>query len=121
MSRSPSQRDVYLHSLEQEREEILTEAYSHKSRKPSDLYSPGVTDFGYYAKDSSSSQIMFDVRGRQRNFLESVSQRQERLEFIRRQEHARRLAQKARRDPSVSDYAIVSICLCLITYTFSKT
>lgn len=121
MSRSPTQREVYLHSLEQEREDILTEAYSHKASSPSDLYSPGVSDFGYYAKDSSSNQVMFDERGRQRDFRESVSQRQERLEFIRRQEHARRLAQKARLDPSVSNYAIVSTCLSLLTYTFSKT
>jgi len=48
----------------------------------------------------------YDDRGRLMDFRESVRQRQERLEFLRRQEFARRLALKGLTDSRISEYAI---------------
>ncbi|EJD05048.1 uncharacterized protein FOMMEDRAFT_18718 [Fomitiporia mediterranea MF3/22] len=102
-----SQREMYLRALEQEREEILAAAYADKrSNSPTNTYvEPFVPDFdGEDTEDEDESR--FDDRGRQHNFRETVRQRQARLEFLRRQDFARRIAHRGLEDAKASAYAI---------------
>ena len=77
---------------------------------------PSTFDLGFEGDDdddidNDSRSIRFDERGRQLDFVETVRQRQARLEFLRRQEFARRLAHKGLENAAVSAYAIVSSLL----------
>ncbi|KAH8112057.1 hypothetical protein DFH11DRAFT_535766 [Phellopilus nigrolimitatus] len=83
-------RELYLRTLEQEREEILAAAYAAKTR-PSSPSSP-LEQRTHPALDP--------------DFRESVRQRQARLEFLRRQDFARRLAHRGLQDAAASAYAI---------------
>lgn len=98
---SPTER--YLWDLEEECEEILADAYSK-------LHADMVPDLSQ-ASVRAVQPSPFDERGRQTNFRESVRQRQARLEFVRRQEFARRLALKGLASPAASQYAVVSYTL----------
>ena len=115
-----SPRELYLRTLEQEREEILYEAYN--SRKNVAMSSPGASsskgatyespiDLAAYSGIDWNTTVQYDERGRQLDFKETIRQRQARLEFLRRQEFARRLALKGLRDSKASAYAIVSYLL----------
>ncbi|KLO18756.1 hypothetical protein SCHPADRAFT_993410 [Schizopora paradoxa] len=131
-----SPREIYLRSLEHERDELIAQAYAQKGAPfPSRCSSSSSTEvnpptppahtynrasyFSAYPPenlDYSQSELardremeshrQYDERGRLVDFRESVRQRQERLEFIRRQEFARRLALKGLTDPRMSEYAI---------------
>lgn len=112
-----SPRELYLRALEQEHEEILYEAYNQ--RKNLAMSSPGASsskgetysspiDLAAYSGIDWSADAHYDERGRQLDFKETVRQRQARLEFLRRQEFARRLALKGLNDSAASAYAIVS-------------
>ncbi|KAL5525145.1 hypothetical protein ACEPAF_9014 [Sanghuangporus sanghuang] len=111
------QRELYLRALEQEREEILAAAYSTKrsNSSPSSSVSPFAEayirpDYDVDEDDSDSDDDemppRFDDRGRQLNFRETVRQRQARLEFLRRQDFARRIAHRGLEDSRASAYAI---------------
>ncbi|KAL5520447.1 hypothetical protein ACEPAG_9671 [Sanghuangporus baumii] len=111
------QRELYLRALEQEREEILAAAYSTKrsNSSPSASVSPfaeayGRPDYDVDEDDSDSDddemRPRFDDRGRQLNFRETVRQRQARLEYLRRQDFARRIAHRGLEDSRASAYAI---------------
>lgn len=92
-----------------ERDEILAAAYAERrATEPSCSYTP-------YGLESSPN-AQYDTRGRQLHYHESVRQRQARLEFLRRQEFARRLALRGLVDSSVSSYAIVRICYLFLIY-----
>lgn len=114
------QREMYLRALEQEREEILAAAYASKrSNSPlaeecpclqthtnnfddeDDIESDREED------DDGHAVSKFDDRGRELHFRETVRQRQARLEFLRRQEFARRIAHRGLEDAKASAYAIV--------------
>ncbi|KAL5498293.1 hypothetical protein ACEPAH_2434 [Sanghuangporus vaninii] len=111
------QRELYLRALEQEREEILTAAYSTRrsNSSPTSSVSPFAEayvrpdyDVDEADSDSDDDEISprFDDRGRQLNFRETVRQRQARLEFLRRQDFARRIAHRGLEDSRASAYAI---------------
>ncbi|TDL26888.1 hypothetical protein BD410DRAFT_825350 [Rickenella mellea] len=82
-----SQRERYFRALEQERDAILGVGTSSSANNSSPL------DFGIWSVDNVQPARV-DQRGRQTDFEETVRQRQRRLEFLRRQEFARRLALK---------------------------
>ena len=111
------QRELYLRALEQEREEILAAAYASKrsSSNPTSSVSPFAEAYfrSNYDVDADDSDYddddmepRFDDRGRQLNFRETVRQRQARLEFLRRQDFARRIAHRGLEDSRASAYAI---------------
>ncbi len=137
-----SPREIYLRSLEHERDVILAEAYAQKGAPfpsrcssssstevnpptpPAHTYNKASYFSAYppsnlnYSKQEQAEVAHeremvisphYDDHGRLINFRESVRQRQERLEFLRRQEFARRLALKGLTDSRISEYAIVSI------------
>lgn len=85
-----------MHTLEQERSEYIAEAYATRSE---DFLDSTIHD---------DDEPQFDQLGRQLRFVESVRQRQSRLEYIRRQEYARRLALKGLNDTDALSYVIVS-------------
>ncbi|KAH8114140.1 hypothetical protein DFH11DRAFT_1727142 [Phellopilus nigrolimitatus] len=104
-----TQRELYLRALEKEHEEILEEAYANKTPVSSPSASSQRNfdvDYGNYSALDHMNHSTYDDRGRQHDFRETVRQRQARLEFLRRQEFARRLAQKGREDKTMSEYAI---------------
>ena len=72
-------RERYLWNFEEEVEEILADAYQH-------LHQP-----------------------QQQQQRETVQQRQARLEFVRRQEFARRLAIRGLHSQAASEYAVVRL------------
>ncbi|KAL5478827.1 hypothetical protein ACEPAI_2104 [Sanghuangporus weigelae] len=111
------QRELYLRALEQEREEILAAAYSTKRSNSSpsssvssfaEAYIRPDYDVDEYDSDADDDEMRprFDDRGRQLNFRETVRQRQARLEFLRRQDFARRIAHRGLEDSRASAYAI---------------
>lgn len=99
-----SSRERYLRALEHEQQqefEATPSAGPSTSRRSS-----GPVDFGAWSVVNVQPSHI-DGRGRQTDFKETVRQRQERLEFLRRQEFARRLALKGLTHPAASIYVEV--------------
>lgn len=101
----PSHNDAILRALVRDREALLAKthaAFSHYSNDSSD------------EEDLDDEEVMaprYDANGRQAAFRETVRQRQSRLEFMRRQDAAKRRA--SRRNTSKETIIVSFRLLCI--------